>query len=226
MQAVGGRPRREGDHSTMTKKQIERFVRAQVLPDLNRFTSEGDLLVAPGDDLVLRGFVFDRSQLDKHAFDLHALVQPLYVPETGIRLGLSLWLGAFRVKDGAEDQVGGHVRATIESDGLPHLRRLGDYRGIAEALPEVARYKMNHDKAGEHRGYAFLLAGDEPRARQSLDEALALARERGASSEVAQRVERILELFAGSPEPARDQLSEWARQTAEALRLPTGSHHP
>ena len=210
----------------MTKKQIENFVRAQVLPDLDGYTSEGDLLVSPGDDLVLRGFVFDRSQLDKHAFDLHALVQPLYVPESGIRLGLSRWLGAFRVKDGAEDEVGAQVRAAIESDGLPHLRRLGDYRGIADALPEVARYKMNHDKAGEHRGYAFLLAGNETRARQSLEEAFALARERGEISEVAQRVETILESLGGSPEQARDQLSEWARQTAEALRLPTGSYHP
>jgi hypothetical protein len=205
----------------VTKRQVQRAVERYVaarFPDLQPL---GDLLVARNGPL-LRGFLFDRSQLDKFGFRLHAFVKVLSVPQDYIDLGLSRELGDFSAQDGGEEATFLAAAQQAEAQGRPYLAMVSDCEALAANMePAMKPWATSDCHVNEARAHCLIWLGRDREARRELEKA---ARdvdppERDWERRLLERVRLVEEKLDTSHQAALTLLTEWADQTTRALGL-------
>lgn len=203
-----------------------------------RISTRHRLVYAVHEELVLTGFILDLSGMEKGAFYLTAFAQPLYVPHNYIfltfgkrleeRRPLSLKHTMCRKIDRDNQLVVTEgVLKSIESDGLPFLRRIDSVMKIAavtEAKPGTAKNPFKWNEKDPHvteiRAYSWALLGDERRTKRDLvylTEKYAPTYDWG--KKVQNRCERVLQAMEQGTENARVLLHEWAKQSTVGLGL-------
>jgi hypothetical protein len=182
-----------------------------------------DLLVTV-DDGIMRGFLFDRSQMNKHAVRLEVFAQALFVPTDAVELVFARELGNYHLDDPERaGEVMEAMRRQAEVQAPPFLALAVDCASLAEHAGELAEHTVDQAAVDEVRAYCLVRVGDVGPAREELQ---ALARKLGASSigyhaRALERVTTVADALARSPVQAREVLDGWERETARALRLET-----
>jgi len=185
------------------------------------------------DDLVLSGFVLDRSGMERGAFYLTAFAQPLYVPRDHLFLtyGKRLEQGKrWKVENGNETEVVQLILEVIRSEGRSVLEMVNSAEKLAElteAKPGTRRnpfhWREDDPNVVEARAYSWVLLGDETKAKRDL---LYLTRQfvpsRDWEREIQNRVETVLRSLDAGLATARGLLRDWARQTIVGLELAGG----
>jgi hypothetical protein len=205
----------------MRIRELQPLVQRHFAPSFPDLRLVADLLVTV-DDGIMRGFLFNRSQMNKHAVGLYVLAQALFVPTHAVRLGLSRELGDYYIDD---PERGGEVvdamRTRAELEGPSFLARAVDCASLAANATELAGNTVDPAALAETRAYCLVRAGDLASAREELR---ALAGELGASSigyhaRALERVRTVADALERSPQEARDVLAGWECETARALGL-------
>jgi hypothetical protein len=177
-------------------------------------TVAGDALVRVNGPVV-SGFHFNRSQMDKQSFTLHAFAQMLTIPREGVTLGVSLELGDYSTEAGDEAAF---AEATREADGRgrAYLDRVGTCDALLQSLPSTRGAMVDDTVLREIRSHCLLLRGDYDAARRELE---ALVDD--ASPQRSERASIVLDALEQSPESAMDVLTGWQSVTCAALGLPS-----
>ena len=205
----------------MRIRELQPLVQRHFAPSFPELRPVDDLLVRI-DDGIVRGFLFERSQMNKHAVRLRVFAQALFVPSEAVRLGLSRDLGDHQIDD---PERGGEVMAAMrtraEEEGPPFLARAVDCAALAANATVLAAETVDPAAIAEVRAYCLVRVGDVASARAELD---GLARELSASSigyhaRALERVRRVADALDRSPDEARGLLEDWERETTRALGL-------
>jgi len=203
----------------VTKKQVQRAVErhmAHLFPDLR---AVGDLLVARNDPL-LRGFSFERSQLDKFSFRLRVFVQMLSVPEDTVTFDLSRELGDFSVQDGEEEAFGAAAEAA-QDEGNSFLLFRQDCRSLLEGLDSAATATSDGRLVREVRCHCLILSGNDQAALQEmhgLEDELSPV-EVPYEQAALDRVSSLRTAVESSHDEAVALLERWTVETVSALDL-------
>ncbi len=208
----------------MRVRYLNRLLEEHLVPHLDGFSvHEGMLIATPVGDL-LRGFCFDRSQLDRTSFYVNVFVQTLCVPLEHVVLTVGHRLGGasnyWDLAEGEPDQVMSTVLAYVRHEGLRWLDTLATPLDLADRLPSLVRLDDDPQRL-EVLAYAFLLGGEVGECRRVIAEALSIDDVVDWELESQERLMHVRDrLDAGGFDEARKVLDAWRAYTAEQLRLP------
>ena len=203
----------------MKRRAVEHLIRDHIAPNFPHLRQVGDLLVRWEPDLILRGFVFERSFVDATALRVAAFVQPLFVPTDSIVLDMSERLASCAVEDGKEEAVMTAALTQMRRSRL--LERVRDARSLAVLAVPGSFPMMYSGFASELRAYCWIYAGERERAELELSElASALSSGDPLDQEILGRMSEVHDALRVSSDRARALLDAWGSRTAAALRLP------
>jgi hypothetical protein len=206
----------------MKLREVQRLIRRYVAPSFPELQLKGDMLVRWDGDPILRGFVFERLQMNEDMVRLHAFAQPLLVPADVVCLSVGAPLGDYVFDDGNESEVMTQLLERAEREGRAILDRVSDCSSLAENVEDITEGRLDRDLSGEIRAYCLLWSGRPEEAADALDDVIEQLREFEVESELGTltQVTQVREALERSEEEARALLQAWAEQTAQALRLP------
>jgi hypothetical protein len=206
----------------MTKKEAQRFAERFLLPGLPGYVAAGDVVVRDDHHLIVRGFLFNRSQLDERRFGFRSWVQPLFVRDDVVSLALSGDLGEYRLPQDADGQRALSVQLLEKAETEQHgrLEIAGDYGRFEREVESLAQYGLAKVAALHLKGCAAVLDGRPGDAdrwwRATMEESAAT----GELPLLAERSSSLLADLNTGADAAIDRLYGYARDTASALRLP------
>jgi hypothetical protein len=126
----------------MRRRYLQSLVERHFAPSFPALRPVEDLLVRV-DDGIVRGFCFDRSQMNKHAVRLTAFAQALFVPSDHVALGIARGLGDYYFD---VPERGGEVMEAMRQralrDGPAFLALTADCRTLAEHSEEELRERV------------------------------------------------------------------------------------
>lgn len=180
----------------------------------------GDFL-AKREDLLLRGLLFDRSQVDRFSFRLRAFTQILSVPASSVHFDISRELGDFSV-DSSEEEAFCAAAEAAEERGRPFLAFTRSYEGLLQGL-DSEDFEATADPRllGEIRCHCLIMLARDGAALQEANTLASAFASPEVPWEGAAR-DRALALRSAlqrSHAEAVTQLNAWAAQTAQALGL-------
>ena len=220
---MGGATTRARTHSRraplVTKKQAQRGIEQHVAPLFPAFRVHGDLLLERRGVALVRGFAFERSQLDKNAFRLRAFAQVLSVPREHIDFVFSEKLGDFAVNGSFSNAF----RAAAERADLKGRAFLECVRDCEALIANEAITPPTTDPrlAGEARAHCLVFTAQYGDARAAIRDLVAQLTPPEVPYEKAMlaRLLRLEDALDSSGEDGIALLEGWAGSTAEALGL-------
>lgn len=207
----------------MKLREVRRLISRYVAPSFPELQIVEDMLVRWDGEPILRGFVFERSQMNKDMVRLHAFAQPLFVPSEFVYLSVGEPLGDFLLdEDSDEGEVMAEILERAERDGRGILERVSDCSSLADNVMEITSGRMGRDLSGEIRAYCLVWIGRTDEAVAQLDEVIEQLRrfELEYELETLTQVTQVRQALERSEDEARALLEEWATKTAQALKLP------
>jgi hypothetical protein len=203
----------------MTKRQVQRAVERHVAPRFPQLTPVGDLLIARAGAL-LRGFAFERSQMDKTAFRLRVFAQLLSVPKESVVFGLSNELGNFRV-NGEEAAAFEAAADAAEAGGREFLVRVESYEAVVANLGSLVSAATDPRLDREVRAHGLAHLGRVDDAIRELEAVADELSPPGVPYEEAAlaRVRKLREALTRSRADGASLLERWTQETVEALGL-------
>lgn len=208
----------------MKLRRLERLVERHIAPAFPELKLSRDLLVRFDGDPIVRGFVFDRSQMHGSIVRLDVFAQPLFVPAEGIFLSVATTLGefVFDEDDATDAAVMTEMLALAETDGRSFLSSVSDCASLAQVVLEMPPDRMDDRLGAEIRAYCLLWTGRIGDAARELDELAENLRDFEVDWEfdALNRVKEVRQALRRSEAEARELLSAWAQGTTRALGLP------
>ena len=207
----------------MTGKEFQRLIREYLLPKIDGFAVKGGLLFETQIQYVLKGYCFEPSGWSRQDFYLTMLVQPLFVPKTGIVFSIGDRLNpGMTISDENESEVMAEVAKQIRKKGAPFLRR---FDTLSDLTYGVVKYHLNkHDiYAPEMAAYGAILLGDKKYAMkmfQCAEDRFNMDDDRRQwVLDVMDRIHSMRRLFESDPPGAVSKLKRWREETAANLKL-------
>ena len=206
----------------MKLRGVQRLISRYVAPSFPELQLSRDLLVRWDGDPIVRGFVFDRSQMNNDIVRLDAFAQPLFVPVEYVSLGVAKTLGDFLFDDRAnEPEVTAQMLARAEREGRLFLETVSDCASLADTVLKMPGDRIDPRLGGEIRAYCLLWTGRTDAAIAQLDDLIEQLRDFQVEYELEllDRVKRVRQALERSEDEARELLRSWSAQTAKALGL-------
>lgn len=206
----------------MKLRELQRLVDRHVAPAFRELKLSRDLLVRWDGDPIVRGFVFDRSQMHGSVVRVEAFAQPLFIPSEVIHLSLGTTLGEFEFDDHDTKALMAEILARAEKEGRAFLARVSDCAALAKTVLEMPEDRMDPNLGGEIRACCMIWIGRTGDGRTELEAVADRLRDFGVEWEfdLLDRVTQLLQTLERSPDEARDLLRTRAEETARALGLP------
>jgi hypothetical protein len=203
--------------TAMKKRELGRAVERHFTPLFRDLRIDGDLLVARTGP-VLYGFAFERSQMDKHSFRVHAFAQVLSVPFDAVAFAIGRTLGDFSASAGLDEAVSDAAREAA-GPGRRFISQAASVEQLVESLPALADPNADRRLLRESRAHLLVHLG-------RLDEAVAELRraedeldtpEVPYEAEALRRVRDLQDAIEAGTAPRL--LETWTQMTTQALEL-------
>jgi hypothetical protein len=193
---------------------------AAVASRLQGFKHDGVMIYSSPIRDILKGFYFDRSDLDKSAFAVNAIMLPAYVPWR-----IRVFLFGKRIGGGSsttwslnDPELIDKITTCIESEGLQHIRQVSSPADIVS----LAQNAPNRDSAFMKQAVAFSLAicGDNKQAVQALDDLMStLDATISWQNDIRQDSQMLHSLLMSEPENVRELFKQWKDITKETFKI-------
>lgn len=216
----------------MKAREFESLTRRHLLAHLPGFDCKGPLLFVRPVHYLLRGFYFNRSDLDSRGFYLYRFIQPLYVPLPHISFNFGRRLSgrtgdSWQIPLEQTKTIMAEVLSVIQSQGLRLVLSVETPSDLAEKGRYLAGLEVDTLSAhvDEAVAYSLILANNYPAAIANLDRVDAVLSRPDpyrteADAEMQERNRWLRERLIQQPEAAVRRLEEWTEATRAALRLP------
>jgi hypothetical protein len=211
----------------MKARQIERLLKAHVIPELDAFDAKGFLLFQVPIADLLHFFYFSSSGFDKDLFYIDMAVQPLYVPQDDVHFTFGRRLdGTWDIGEGpTPEAVMKRVLAYIQHQGLPFMEQVRAPRDFADSWVLLTNLLPEDPLLREPIAYSLALSGRFEKAIEAvrdLNETEAEDSEPRWPDVTAARVKRlesVLRALEQDPQDAIDLLRMWRLETLANLKL-------
>lgn len=218
----------------MKANQVMRLVKQYILPHLPGFQiKRSSYLYATPVEMILRGFYFQTSYLDRTAFTVWVFVQPLYIPKEHVVLNIGGRLGWLKKDEDIwwqwspdepehEEPTLLNVLEFIQEVGLPFLEQLQTPADLIRRGAKISGVPKNC-YGQEVIAYSYILTGDYRKAKQLLARLYRELRRDEKDylwmGEMADRAELLLETLDRDHREAVRLLHEWRDSTLRNLHL-------